>query len=52
MTEGPHKGHKVDGTQAYAYKVVDDTFVEMWGILGEKNTEIRTLRWRRQQPTD
>ena len=47
-TEGPNKGKKADGTQAYIYKVVGDKFIEVWGILGDADSPIRTLRWKRQ----
>jgi hypothetical protein len=48
FTEGPQAGTKLKGTQAYVYKVVGDTFVEIWGVLGDRDNEIRVLRWQRR----
>jgi hypothetical protein len=47
-TEGPNKGEKANGTQAYIYKVAGNTFIEVWGILGDADSPIRALRWKRQ----
>ncbi len=47
-TEGPNKGEKANGTQAYIYKVAGDKFIEFWGILGDADSPILTHRWKRQ----
>ena len=48
FTKGPQAGRKVKGTQAYLYKIVGDTFIEIWGVLGDGDDEIRVMRWQRQ----
>ena len=48
FTEGPNKGQRSETVGAYIYKVVGDTFIEIWGILGEGDDTIRELRWTRQ----
>ena len=52
VTAGPDKGEKMEGSRAYIYKVVGDTFVEIWGVLGDEDQEIRVLRWKRQKAAD
>ena len=52
VTAGPDKGDKMEGSRAYIYKVVGDTFVEIWGVLGDEDQEIRVLRWKRQKAAD
>jgi hypothetical protein len=46
---GPKEGQKAEGG-AYIYKVVDDTFIEIWGVLGDADDQIRALRWKHQNP--
>jgi hypothetical protein len=50
-TEGPNKGEKANGTQAYIYKVAGDKFIEFWGILGDADSPVLTHRWKRQPST-
>jgi hypothetical protein len=47
FTAGPNKGEKQEGTAAYVYKVVGDTFIEIWGVLDEGDATLRVLRWTR-----
>ncbi len=47
VESGPDKGNKLENRGAYVYKVVDDKFVEIWGVLGEEDSEISVLRWQR-----
>lgn len=44
---GPSTGYEADWARAYIYKVVDDTFVEIWGVLGDNDEELEVLRWKR-----
>ena len=50
FTAGPNQGTEVQGTGAYVYKVVGDTFIEIWGIVGDENREIEIMRWQRVKP--
>ncbi len=43
---GPSTGYEADWVRAYIYKVVDDTFVEIWGVLGDKDEELEVHRWK------
>jgi len=47
VIKGPSTGYQADWERTYIYKVVDDTFVEIWGVLGDKDEELKVLRWRR-----
>jgi hypothetical protein len=47
---GPKKGEKQEGGGAYIYKVVDDTFIEIWGVLGDSDDRIHALRWKHEKP--
>ena len=49
LTEGPNKGERRETTGAYIYKIVDDKFIEIWGVLGDGDDKIRHLRWTRQK---
>jgi hypothetical protein len=52
FTAGPNQGQTMDATIGYVYKVVDDTFIEIWGILEEGDAEVRVLRWKRSPPEE
>jgi hypothetical protein len=47
FTEGPDKGNRVEGGNAYVYKIVGDTFIEIWGVLGDDDRELEVMRWQR-----
>lgn len=47
ITAGPHKGQKTGRQGRYVYKIVDDTFIEIWGVLGDTDSPVRVLRWTR-----
>jgi len=47
---GPDKGQKEEGTKAYVYKVVGNTFVEIIGVWDETTTELTTREWTRLKP--
>lgn len=49
-TAGPKEGEKEEGNKAYVYKVVDDTFVEMWGVLDDSDSRVHAIRWTREKP--
>lgn len=49
VVAGPDTGYTADWTRAYVYKVVDDTFVEIWGVLEDSDRELEVLRWTRQE---
>ena len=51
-TAGPKKGQKEEGEKSYVYKVVDDTFIEIWGVLEDSDKRVRALRWKREKPRD
>ena len=51
-TAGPKKGQKEEGEKSYVYKVVDDTFVEIWGVLEDSDSRVHALRWKREKPMD
>jgi len=42
-------GQTEEGSKAYIYKVVDDVFVEIWGVLDESDSRVRALRWERER---
>ena len=50
FTAGPNQGEQTQGSGAYVYKVVDDTFVEIWGVLGDDDQPIEVMRWQRVKP--
>ncbi len=50
FTAGPNQGAEAGGTGAYVYKVVGDTFVEIWGVLDDTDREIEVMRWQRVKP--
>lgn len=53
VAAGPRKGQVTDGQGQYVYKVVDDKFIEIWGVLGDTDDPVRVLRWTRSsQPPD
>lgn len=47
MTAGPDQGKKTDARGEYVYKVVGETFVEIWGVLGDEDRDPEVLRWQR-----
>ena len=47
-TAGPDAGTETGQGGVYLYKVVGDTFVEIWGVLGEEDSDPRILRWTRE----
>jgi hypothetical protein len=52
FTAGPNEGEKHQGPVAYVYKVVGDTFIEIWGVLEEDDSTVRVLRWTRASSND
>ncbi len=44
---GPDKGKKTGYEAEYIYKLVDDTFVEIWGVLDPGDQEPDVKRWKR-----
>ncbi|MHC4404798.1 MAG: M56 family metallopeptidase [Planctomycetota bacterium] len=49
---GPKKGEKEEGPKSYVYKMVDDTFVEIWGVLEESDSRVHALRWKRDKSAE
>jgi hypothetical protein len=50
-TAGPNKGQKGEGEKTYVYKIPNDTFVEIWGVLDDSDARVHALRWKRENPT-
>jgi hypothetical protein len=49
FTAGPNKGTKDSATKAYLYKIVGNTFVEIWGTWDETTTELTVREWKREK---
>ena len=49
FTAGSNKGKKDNTTKAYLYKIVGNTFVEMWGTWDETSTELEIHEWKREK---
>jgi hypothetical protein len=47
VTAGPGKGHIDPATRSYIYRVHDDTFTEVWGLLEGDDSPPRMFRWKR-----
>jgi hypothetical protein len=47
VTAGPQQGFHQPGTRSYAYRLDDETFTEVWGILEDDDTPPRMFTWRR-----
>jgi hypothetical protein len=46
-TAGPQAGTASDQQAEYLYKIVDDKFVEMWGVLEPDRDTVNVLVWQR-----
>ena len=49
FTAGPNQGKKDNTTKAYLYKIVGNTFVEIWGTWDETTTELTVREWKREK---
>jgi hypothetical protein len=47
VTAGPGKGHVDPATRSYIYRLHDDTFTEVWGLLEGDNSPPRMFHWKR-----
>jgi hypothetical protein len=47
MIAGVNKGHTQPGTSSFIYRVDDNNFVEVWGLLEGDTGPPRMLIWRR-----
>jgi hypothetical protein len=47
FTAGPNAGQKMPHAIPYVYKLVGNTFVEIWGVLEAEDREFEVLRWER-----
>lgn len=47
VTAGPDKGAQHFETNSYIYRVEDDSFIEVWGLLDGDPNPVRVLGWKR-----
>jgi hypothetical protein len=50
VTAGPNKGAQQFETVSYIYRVDNDSFVEVWGMLEGDPNPPQALRWKRIKP--
>lgn len=51
VTAGPDKGAQHFETNSYIYRVEDDSFIEVWGMLDGDPNPVRVLGWKRVKMT-
>jgi hypothetical protein len=47
VTAGPDKGAQHFETNSYIYRVDDESFIEVWGMLDGDPNPVRVLGWKR-----